>query len=82
MLNFLRRKTPVPEPALTADEELALEQELAIQNVKDAIDVINLNMPKLPRGISPWMDWSDIPHGPPRLRLKQRRWDRDTILHG
>jgi hypothetical protein len=83
VFNFLRRRPSAPEPEPPTPEELReLREQEAIENVKVAIDMINAEMPHLPRGMSPWMDWSGLPHTGPRLRLKQRRYERDTIIYG
>lgn len=69
---FGRRKK---EPAPLTVEQM---QEQATTAICDAIDVINANMPYLPRSWRPWMDWTVLP---PVLCLVERQYNGDLIQH-
>lgn len=61
-----------------AAELRAAREAQVLKDVCDAIDVINANLPDLPRGVHPWMQWRPTP----RLTLVARSTPDSEVLHG
>lgn len=56
----------------------AQREEQILKDVCQAIDIINSNLPFLPRGVYPWMSWRPSP----RLTLVARAEIDREVLHG